>query len=144
MIFTVFFIPWFKKRRCFPFKGQYNILLYTHLYLLLSLYIYLNIMGQNVYICIDVNGDALYTLQNTHNVPDRGSNMVCNIYGKHYGDVLYGTICVQHQIRYVVWVILLIITHINVSMTYTDLFQCMAKRFYTLRPTSRGKWLYWF
>lgn len=52
---------------------------------------------------------------------------------------IYGTICVQLQIRYVVWVILLIITHINVSMTYADLFQCM-KETLTLRRAG-GKWL---
>lgn len=53
---------------------------------------------------------------------------------------IYGTICVQHQIRYVVWVILLIITHINVSMTYTDLFQCME----TLTVRRQEENGYWF
>ncbi len=69
--FTVFFTHGSKTKTFFPFKDQYIILVvYT--------------------VCIYVGAYNSYTnpyTERTHNAPDRGSNMVCNIYGKHYGDV---------------------------------------------------------
>lgn len=108
-----------QKRICFPFKDQYII---SGVFIYILMYIYM-LYPYRTHIMSRIEGAIWFVI------------FTVNIMGR-----IYGTICVQHQIRYVVWVILLIITHINVSMTYTDLFQCMETLTFRRRQEENGYW----